>query len=233
MEELTVSSDWAFDVVSAAQRFICETSDSNLSEAPAAARRFCHGFSEPPHPAARVLLRSLLIDISSRWGHARHRAVRSRCLTPLCVPATLADQGLCWSRAWQDQEPREPEIFIAWIDAFCAEMARTHAEDLALRVAAIIIANLAKPLRVGDIAIAVGAHEASVRRAFRREFHMSLREYILQIRVERAECLLRETPESKVEPVALEVGWRSRKDLYRAVKKVRGCTPGALRRAPD
>ena len=116
------------------------------------------------------------------------------------------------------------------MDAFCDEMRRAHPEDLALRVATLITANLAGPLRVGEIATKVGAHPAAVRRAFHRKFSMSLREFHLRARVERAELLLRGTPRPKVEPVALELGWRGKKVLYRAIRKVRGCTPGALRR---
>lgn len=226
------SSDWAFELVSAAQRFICDTSDMDLSQRPEAARRFCDSFPEPANLAGRALLRSTLIEISSRWEDGCHLAIRSRCLTTHCAPAALAGLGRSWSGSWQEpknQRFQAQRIFIAWIDAFCVEVERTHPESLARRVAATITANLAHPLRVDDLATSVGAHQASVRRAFHREFHMSLGEYQLRARVEQAEFMLRSTPPLKVETVALAVGWGSRKDLYRAVRKVRGCTPGALR----
>jgi hypothetical protein len=56
---------------------------------------------------------------------------------------------------------------------------------------------------------------------------MSLRDYHRQARVESAESLLRAAPPAKIEPVALAMGWRSRKDLYRAVRTV-----GGVRQAP-
>ena len=89
--------------------------------------------------------------------------------------------------------------------------------------------NLAQSLSIRYIAAAVGAHQASIRRAFHREFGMTLREYHVRARVERAGILLSEAPLAKVEPIGLALGWHSKKGLYQAVRKVRGCTPGALR----
>ena len=194
----------------------------DFSEGPEAARRFCHSFPEPVNPAGRARIRSTLIEISSRWGDGCHVAIRSRCFTRDCAPATLAGLGRSWSGSWQ--EPRKQrfqlqKIFISWVDAFCVEMNATHPENLARRVAAIITANLVHPLQIDHIAHCVGAHPASVRRAFHREFHMLLREYDFRARVERAEFMLRSTPLLKVETVALAVGWGSGKDLYRAVQK--------------
>jgi transcriptional regulator GlxA family with amidase domain len=42
---------------------------------------------------------------------------------------------------------------------------------------------------------------------------------------------LRET-DLKVEAVAIDVGYRSKKDFYRIVRVRLGCTPGELRRRP-
>jgi hypothetical protein len=132
-----VPPEWAFEVVSAAQRFICETADMNLATAPTAARRLGASVSAPANLAARVLLRSMLIEISTRWGDACHMAMRARCLTPQCVPAALAGLGRCWSGSWQEpqhQTPSETATFIAWVDAFCAEVTRTHPERPAARL---------------------------------------------------------------------------------------------------
>jgi methylphosphotriester-DNA--protein-cysteine methyltransferase len=122
-----------------------------------------------------------------------------------------------------------PNIFIAWVERFCSEMQQTHAESLAQRVAAMINENLAPALSVAKIAAAVGAHQASIRRSFHREFGMCPREYHLRAQVERAHILLNEPPLAKVEPVSLALGWHTKKGLYQAVRKVRGCAPGALR----
>jgi AraC-like DNA-binding protein len=42
---------------------------------------------------------------------------------------------------------------------------------------------------------------------------------------------LRET-DLKIEAVAIDVGYRSKKDFYRMVRVRLGCTPGQLRRQP-
>jgi AraC-like DNA-binding protein len=226
-----MSPEWAFEVVTAAQRFICATWEMDLAGAPAAARRFCEAVSVPPNLAARAFLRSTLIELSAHWGYACHAAASARCLAPNCVPASLAGLMRTWvgSRGTENQLPSEREIFVDWVDRFCLELSRTHRENLAQRAAAIIRAHLEHPLRIDEIAAEVAAHPSSIRRAFQREYHMSLRDYRRQVRVEYAESLLR-FEAAKIEPVALAVGWRSRKDLYLAVRRIRGCTPGDLRR---
>ena len=196
----------------------------DFSEGPEAARRFCHSFPEPVNPAGRAQIPLTLIEISSRWGDGCHVAIRSRCFTRDCAPATLAGLGRSWSGSWQ--EPRKQrfqaqKIFILWVDAFCVEMNATHPENLALRVAAIITANLVHPLQIDHIAHCVGAHPASVRRAFHREFHMSLRNNHFRARVERAEFMLRSTPLLKVETVALAVGWVEEGSISRGQKSSR------------
>lgn len=131
-----ISPEWAFELVSAAQRFICDTWDMDLGTAPDAARRFCGALSEPESLASAVVLRSTLIQICLRWGYACHAAVSARCPTAQCVPTTLAGLGQTWSTIWPDtvrQRPNDRQIFIMWVDAFCLEVTRTHPQRLAQR----------------------------------------------------------------------------------------------------
>jgi len=227
-----LSPDWVFDLVSAVQRFVCDTVDFDLAAVPDAASRLCQAIPEPTNFAAATLLRSTLIELALRWGNACHRALRARCELSPCVPAALASVGDRWTHGGEGpaaEARRAKEAFVEWLNAFCSELERTHPESLARRVAEIIVANLSQPLRVEEIASQVGAHPSSVRRAFRREFQMSMRLYHLRARVECAERLLRDTPHLKIEPIGLSLGWQSKKDFYRAIRQVRGCTPTALR----
>jgi AraC-like DNA-binding protein len=159
-------------------------------------------------------------------------AVGRRCVSSSCMPEALAGLAQTWSTERpqaNDLVGNAPHIFIEWVERFCAEMQQTHPESLAQRVAILINENVTQSLSIPNIAAAVGAHQASIRRAFHREFGMTLREYHVRARVERAHILLCEIPLSKVEPIGLALGWRTKKRLYQAVRKVRGCTPGALR----
>ena len=198
----------------------------DFSEGPEAARRFCHSFPEPVNPAGRAQIRSTLIEISSRWGDGCHVAIRSRCFTLRLRAGHVGWSGAELVRelagASETKVPGREQFYLV---GRC--ILRRDERDASR-----------KPRPTGrrhhhcksgrpasdsdDIAHCVGAHPASVRRAFHREFHKSLRDYHFRARVERAEFMLRSTPLLKVETVALAVGWGSRKDLYRAVRKVRG-----------
>lgn len=229
---LALSSDWSFELARGAQLFICETWRVPIERAPEAARRFCQTIPNPTSPSAKAILRSTLIEISARWGYSQHLVVKSRCIDPHCAPQSLMDVGRIWSanaRRLDGSAATEQEIFLKWVKDFCAELQRTHPESLAQRVAALIIENSAQSFSMRAIAPAVGAHQASIRRAFHREFQMSPREFHTRARVERASNMLNAVPVPKVEPVGLALGWQTKKGFYQAVKRVRGCTPGALR----
>ena len=233
---LAPSSDWSFELARGAQLFICETWRAPIERAPEAARRFCQTIPNPTTPSAKAILRSTLIEISARWGYSQHLAVKARCSGPHCAPQSLMDVGRIWSgnvRHLDEPAPTEKEIFLKWVDSFSAELQRTHPKRLAERVAALIIENLAQSFSIRAIAPAVGAHQASIRRAFHREFQMSPREFHIRARVERASNMLNTMPVPKIEPVGLALGWQTKKGLYHAVRKIRGCTPGALRRSQE
>lgn len=162
---------------------------------------------------------------SSRSAGDRNTTRVRRCPRQPCVPITLGCVGRYWSR----RDASASQIFEAWITDYCAELGQTHLEPLAHRVAARIRDQLTLPLNVTNIARHVGAHPSAIRRSFRRDFQMSLREYQTRARVQRAIDLLRST-DAKIERVAVEVGWHSKKDLYRAFRHIHECTPATMRR---
>lgn len=159
------------------------------------------------------------------WSERQHRRSANRCPVRPCVPEPLASVGSAWSV--HDEDP--VNAMITWLNRFCADLARTHAESLAERVAVHIESRLEQRLNMPDLEHRFGADEASIRRAFQREFRMSPQHWHILARIRRVETMLKIDPTAKIEPLARAVGWRSKKDLYRAVRAIRGCTPGALR----
>jgi len=218
-------SDWMFALASACQRFICEAVTLPLQVVPDVARASVGTVPQPPTPLAAAVMRSTLIELAVRWGYERHQSLSGFCPAPNCDPVALARLGA----QCHDFALRPREMFIGWVDEFCRELVQTHHEQLARRVAALIRDSPTAPLNVRRIAKEVGAHESSIRRAFHREFHMSLRQYHTETRVAFAERLLRDSPKGKIEAVAILAGWHSKKGFYRAVLRSRGCTPGNLR----
>lgn len=85
----------------------------------------------------------------------------------------------------------------------------------------------AQHVSLRTLACALGRQEAYLGRLFRQELGVSVREYVAQFRLKRAASLIERG--EKVEAVALEVGYRSKKNFYRQFIRRFGVTPAAYR----
>jgi AraC-like DNA-binding protein len=101
-------------------------------------------------------------------------------------------------------------------------------EHKAEQIARIIAEQYAEPLRVRDLAEAVGLHPQYVMQLFRKVFGMSLLEYIAQHRIAHAQRLLI-TTDAPVAAIALDCGFGSASQFYAIFKRVCGSAPGAYR----
>lgn len=82
-------------------------------------------------------------------------------------------------------------------------------------------ARLAEPLSLHGVAHDLGMSASTAQRALRVQ-GVEFRFALAKIRVTCAEELLRRDPDLKVEALSLCVGWKSRKSLYDAVRRVTG-----------
>jgi AraC-like DNA-binding protein len=102
---------------------------------------------------------------------------------------------------------------------------------LAGRAARIIIGRCSEPLNTRTTAIALDSREATLRRAFRETWGLSMRAFQIRARVREAIRLFEEGT-TDVLAVSRLVGYHSEKNFYRAVRAVLGVTPGQLARTP-
>lgn len=96
------------------------------------------------------------------------------------------------------------------------------------RAADLIRKNYAYPLNAIRVARAVGCNQSRLRRLFKDEIGISMRGFHTHARVAQALALFAAGP-TKTTAIARCVGYRSDKDLYRALRDVTGCRPAALR----
>jgi AraC-like DNA-binding protein len=122
-------------------------------------------------------------------------------------------------------------LFAEWSAAFTTGLAVSHGESLAERAIRRLRARRGAGVTAPDLAREVGCSVPVLRRAFTRATGMSLRQYAIQLRVDLATDLLCRT-DWKLDAVAREVGWKSKKDLHVAFVR-RGTTPGRVRRLSD
>lgn len=222
-----MDGDWVFAVVSACQRFVCATTMTG-ADGPRCARALRDSIPAPRDQAARQYLRATLIELAIRWGREQHRRLSGRCMTQPCVVTALANAPEFWRTAPDAGWSIDVESFVACVTAIAGELAATHGASLAQRAADLIRAHDG-PISIDSTARTLGAHPATLRRAFQREFGMSAQQFLIRIRVERAEALLNVEGRPKVEPIAMAVGWRTKRGLYRAFRQLRGRTPGGGR----
>jgi AraC family transcriptional regulator len=98
------------------------------------------------------------------------------------------------------------------------------------RVLGFIEDNLANSLSLPEIAAASGLSISHCQRAFRQSVGVSVHQYVIRRRVERAESLLTQEKLS-VAQIALEVGFAHQSHLAIHMRRLRGVTPTRHRRS--
>jgi AraC-like DNA-binding protein len=182
-------------------------------------------FPPPRCTAERLILHGQLLQFAAESGeamHARaHRATRNR-QCPF-VPEVFL------KLLWKPRGRRPLEAFHGWVDAFFKRFREVHPVPAATRAAHLIREHHTKAWDVIALSQRVHATAAQLTRDFRREYGMSIRTY--QRRISLVIALPR-VREEKVEAIALELGYRSRKNFYLAFKRATGLTPTAFRELP-
>jgi transcriptional regulator GlxA family with amidase domain len=99
----------------------------------------------------------------------------------------------------------------------------THPTDgRASRIICLLNARLTEQVELRDLAKELGVSVSTAGRLLRVDRGVHFLEIRTAMRVEAAIALIREDPWMKVDAVAWSVGWRSRRTLYMAVKRVTG-----------
>jgi AraC-like DNA-binding protein len=106
---------------------------------------------------------------------------------------------------------------------------RAPGTDGVTRLRGVIEDRFSERLTLRTAAAMVQERDArSLDRAFRKRFGHSFHRYLTLVRLDHAVRLL-ETTELKVEGVAHEVGYRTKKELFLHIRREHGLTPGQLR----
>ncbi|GAN77812.1 helix-turn-helix domain-containing protein [Acidisphaera rubrifaciens] len=98
------------------------------------------------------------------------------------------------------------------------------------RVCEAMAARLQAPLGLDDLAAVAGLSASHFARGFRAATGLPPHRYLMRLRVERAQVLLRAT-DRPIADVALDCGFAHQEHLTRVFARLAGCTPAAWRRA--
>ncbi len=134
-------------------------------------------------------------------------------------------------------DPERPDTWNAesivrgWAESYQARLSAAHPLPVSIRAKQFLRASVGKPVSVAAVAREMGCSVAALRRQFSQSGE-SISQCRTHVRLAVAIERLRRT-DGKVEAIALEVGWKSKKDLYKALARVAGVTPATLRRLPE
>ncbi|HET8726629.1 MAG TPA: AraC family transcriptional regulator [Alphaproteobacteria bacterium] len=99
-----------------------------------------------------------------------------------------------------------------------------------VRAIELIIRDYAEPITVADLGRAAGLSVSRLHESFRRATGRTPAEYLCDVRLDRAEDLLR-TTDLPIAEIALLTGYSDQTALTRSLRRRRGTTPAAVRRS--
>lgn len=220
-----VRADWLTRADAAVERLTDDLATIDVRASSFLIHQFLESLEPPPDPLHSAALSTVLIDVCARIVQALHDQ------NPI-VPCGC--QTALWSHVgrfaqWRGNDPRV--AFRDWLETFFAGIEREHPANSALRAARLVSREPSRAWTIETLAAAAGAKASTLRREFQERFGMRPSAYVHLVRVTRAVTLLRTA--AKVESVAWDVGYRSKKDLYAALNRWAGSTPTELRALSD
>jgi AraC-like DNA-binding protein len=178
---------------------------------------------EPTSAAERLWLQATILEFvcrfSTRFHERFHRPGDADCgFRPLSYVGRILDtrdSGLVRS------------AFEQWVGTFFDAFDARHPPSLAERAARLIVEDVSHPWTLRTLAAAIGSSAAHLDREFRERYGVSIRIFQRDRRIQ--EGLEELASGGKVEAVSLRVGYRSKKNFYRALRQKTGLTPTAIR----
>jgi AraC-like DNA-binding protein len=215
---------WLLETVNGVQLLAAHSVGASVGDQESRMKEIVQRLPSPVTPCERLLLRSMLWESAARLGDAVHRSAHATYRTK----CTLKHESiLLQSFSETTADPRE--AFERWTTTFFREFRNVHPPSKVERVALMIRERHDRPLDIVSLAAKVQLTPGSLRRAFQMTFGRTPKEYQSDLRVLSA---LERIGSEKVDAVALEVGYRSKKNFYRMFKSLTGLTPSAFRQLP-
>ena len=179
------------------------------------ARHIFEDIPEPLNEYERLLFRSFVGDLLIEVFHFSRAGVHRSTLESIL-------------QAWPTIR-RHPRPVSILREILTDERRAVSTAEFALAegIRELLERRYSERLRLRDIAATVGATESMMNRCFRLAYRSSIHQHLLNVRVRHGLEII--TDGVKVEAAALAVGFRSKKDFYRAVRHFVGCTPAQFR----
>jgi AraC-like DNA-binding protein len=176
--------------------------------------RFASRLIAPESPAERLLLRGLIVETGLRL------LIAGSCDAPPEVVAVMALASALDDGSVADAS-RDRRTVVSVADM-------SQRRQAGIRIQHYIEANLSHHVTLKQVARGTGVSIRQVNPCLKAAVGLSVRQFLLRRRLGKiVEALT--TSDVKIEAIALDVGYRSKKDLYRLLRQFTGFTPSRLR----
>jgi AraC-like DNA-binding protein len=219
----TVRPDWMFELAAAAQRLV----GGLLAPWPGSLSKTIAGFvgevPEAQGPAEQALLRSRLPFFASRVEDCHHSLFHRTFHVAPCAAVFVTHRSFEWSDASQGAI----DLFKAWSVRYETAFEASHQWPAAIRAAVLIEKRWALPLDIDGLSREIACSRSALTHSAIDVLGVSLRDYLLQVRMRHAFEMLRAG--DKVDAVAVLCGYAGAEAFARAFHGVTGLMPSEVR----
>jgi AraC-like DNA-binding protein len=226
-----IGAPWLSATIRECQAFLGQAVSLVPTDLRQSAKEFVARLPKPRSPLEQLTQKGLLLDLALQFGYAAHRAFHRHAGPDERAMDRCAFQPSATLEEWpRDQTSRSPgEAFSRWAARFALELQAAHPLASVHSAEHYLKAHFRTRISAADLARRLRCSPTFLQRAFKQSTGLTLREYQAELRLREAIRLL-EGSNLKIEAIAGEVGYRSKKDLYRVVQARLGCTPLEVRR---
>jgi len=226
-EEHMVRCAWVSTVIASCERVCSELAASDRTDASGLLRAFTHTLPVPGSPTETIVLRGLLLTIAVRASAILHGRVHPNTGTPCKLPLERMLDDLANGTAGTALTP-----FGHWQETFLGALDSIHPPTLGSLIGVLVRRDFQRGWSLTALADHFETSPAHVRKSFELKFGRSVHDYQQLARVVAALEDIRSAP-TKIDAIALNVGYQSKKNFYSAFRRLIGRTPNEYRRLPD
>jgi AraC-like DNA-binding protein len=219
-----VDKAWLDRLIGDVQELSVAVATHEQRDLPAVVREFTERLAPAPDSLHQALLANLLLDVCRHTFDSLHASIEPES----CTCAAKGWALLARFTRWYEVDPRV--ALCTWTETFFAAYRHNHPPTPATRAAAMMRTEPERPWTIASIARALGVTRRQLSTEFRERYGFGPLEYVHLARVAQSLMLLDDP--IKIEALAMSVGFRSKKDFYRAFRTWTGMIPTAVRTLP-
>jgi AraC-like DNA-binding protein len=195
------------------------------------ARSFIDRLVPARTPLERLVERGLLLEVAVQFGHAAHTTFHRQYADERLSASSCRFLSSAAIEEWpRDLATSPAEAFRRWATRYASAFREAHPLSCAREAEAYIQQHFREAIAATELAARLQCPIVFLRRTFRQLTGQTILEYQSALRLREALRLLAQS-DLKMEAIAQEVGYRSKKDLYRVVHASLQCTPLEFRQA--